>query len=355
MRILAFAARRAAAGVFVLLVMITITFFLVRAIPNEPAQFVYPMSQHLTDYQLKTGHHLLGLDKPLLQQYGDYLGNLARGNFGHEWEGINFNNQGKPVLQPIGPVLFPRIRMTLSIVIGGALLVLLIAFPLGLIAGRRIGSLADRTITLITLICVCTHPMVIGLILRTIFGNNIGWAPATGYCTFVHHSLSPPECGGPEQWASHLILPWITFALLFIALYTRMVRASVAETMHEDFVRTARAKGASETRVLTRHVSRYSGMRVLTMIGMEIGTAIGVCIYIEAAFGIQGLGNLAITSMFGTAALDRPMILAVVTVITLIVVVGNFVVDLLYAIVDPRAGTSLHHNPEEKGLAGGVI
>ena len=105
---------------------------------------------------------------------------------------------------------------------------------------------------------------------------------------FPRPTSSP--AAAPVDWATHLILPWLTFALLFLALYTRMIRASVAETIHEDFVRTARAKGASQTRVLARHVLPSAGLRVLTMVGMEIGTAIGVCIYIESAFSIDGLG-----------------------------------------------------------------
>jgi peptide/nickel transport system permease protein len=133
-----------------------------------------------------------------------------------------------------------------------------------------------------------------------------------------------------------------------------MIRTTVADTLHQDYIRTARAKGAGETRVMTRHVLPNAGLRILTMVGMEIGTAIGVCIYIEAAFGISGLGSMAVTAMFGTVALDLPLILAVVVVITAIVVIGNLAVDLLYAFIDPRAGQALR-DKETKSLAGGVI
>jgi peptide/nickel transport system permease protein len=351
-RVLSVLARRLVAGVSVLLAMITLVFVLYWALPTEPAQFVYPTAPHLTNYQLRTAHHFLGLDRPKLEQYGAYLWHLARGDFGREWENITITADQKPSEPAIGPIIFPRIRETLSIVLGGALLVVLLAVPLGAIAGRRIGSIGDRTISLLALIGICTHPMVVGLILRTVFSNRLHWTPPTGYCTLGHDSHA--LCSGPVNWAEHLILPWITFALLFLALYIRMVRASVAETMHEDFVRTARAKGASEFRVITRHVLPNAGLRVLTMVGMEIGTAIGVAVYIEAAFAIPGLGNLAVTTMFGTVALDLPLMLAVITVITAIVVIGNLVVDTLYAVVDPRAGATMRDR-RTKSLAGGVI
>ncbi len=162
-------------------------------------------------------------------------------------------------------------------------------------------------------------------------------------------------CGGLTDWTTHLILPWTTFALLFLALYTRMIRLSVAETLHEDFVRTARAKGAGENRVLAFHVLPTASLRVLTMIGMEIGTAIGVAIYVEAAFGIRGLGRLSVVAMTGAnRSLDLPLVLAVVSVITVLVVVGNLVVDLLYAVLDPRAGRETAP-ARTKSLAGGVF
>ena len=141
---------------------------------------------------------------------------------------------------------------------------------------------------------------------------------------------------------------------MFLALYTRMVRASVAETLHEDFVRTARSKGASEFRALTWHVLPNATLRILTMIGMEIGTAIGVCIYIEAAFGLTGLGRGAVTVFGGNAPLDLPTMLAYATILTLIVVIGNLVVDVLYAVLDPRAGRVATERGS-KSFAGGVI
>jgi peptide/nickel transport system permease protein len=348
-RILTFFVRRLAAAMFTLITMITLTFVLFWAIPSDPANFVYPTAQHLTDYQLQHANHLLGIDRPLIEQYGSYLWHLLRFDFGTQWAGSQVTGREELVRLPIGPQLAAVVPPTLSIILGGALLVVLIAVPLGAISGRRIGSLSDRTISLIVLVGICTHPMVVGLTLSQAVGKHVKWIPPGGYCPLTGDPAL--GCNGPADWAWHLILPWFTFALLFLALYTRMVRASVAETMHADFVRTARAKGVGEMRVMTRHVLPNAGMRILTMVGMEIGTAIGICVFIESAYGISGLGRLSVTALFGTAALDLPLILAVVTVITTIVVIGNLLVDLLYALIDPRVGQALREG-DRRSLAG---
>ena len=351
MRLFTFFLRRLGAALFTLVAMITLTFVLFWAIPSDPANFVYPAAQHLTDYQLKHANHLLGVDRPLVEQWASYLWHLVRFQFGTQWAGSQVNGQQDLVRLPIGPQLASAVPETLSIIFGGAFLVVLLAIPLGAVSGRRIGSKTDRTIGLVTLVGICTHPMVVGLTLATAIGAQLRWLPAGGYCPLIPSQGS--YCGGPVDWASHLALPWITFALLFLALYTRMIRATVSETMHADYIRTARAKGVSERRLMTRHVLPNAGLRILTMVGMEIGTAIGVCIFIETAFGFGGLGRLSVTALFGTVGLDLPLILAVVTVITTIVVLGNLLVDMLYAVIDPRAGQALRER-ESRAIAGAI-
>jgi len=372
-RFLTFMVRRTLAGLFTIWAIVTISFFVFWAIPQEPAQFVYPTAQHLTNYMVKHGNHLLGTDRPILTQYGDYLWQLLQGDFGKQWNGAGLIENKALAQISIGPQLQQWLPVTLSIVLGGAVLVVLLSVPLGAIAGKRIGALSDRTISLVALLGICTHPMVIGLILRGIFGEHFHWAPIGGYCPLTgapSQGGGPPtgpvdpftapgsgfsgSCGGVADWTSHLVLPWLTFALLFLALYTRMIRASVAETLPEDYVRTARAKGARELRVMTRHVLPNASIRVLTMVGMEVGTAIGVCAYIETAYNMNGLGREAIFTMIGQGGLDLPLILGIVTVITLIVVLGNLLVDALYAVVDPRVRFGAQET-RTKSLAGGVI
>ncbi|HEY6961113.1 MAG TPA: ABC transporter permease [Gaiellaceae bacterium] len=349
----AFLGRRLAGALLTFLTLIAVTFVVYWSIPATPAGFLYPFAAHLTNYQLQHGNHLLGLDRPKLDQYGDYLWHLLHGDFGGSWRGGQIVDNDHLLLAPIGPQLFAATRESLSIILGGALLVLVLALPLGAFAGRRIGSAADRLISTATLVGICTHPMVLGLILATTLGVEQSGVIDNGYCPLRR---GPKDtCGGLGPWTSHLILPWITFALLFLALYVRMVRASVADTLHEDYVRTARAKGAGELRVMRHHVLPSAGLRVLTMVGMEVGTALGVCIYIEAAFGFQGLGRLAVTVMGGAAdQIDLPFTLAVVTIITVIVLVGNLVVDVLYAVLDPRAARETSRG-RDKPLVGGVF
>jgi peptide/nickel transport system permease protein len=363
-RVLGFAIRRTAAAVFTVLAMVTLTFAIFWMIPGDPASFLYPNTQHVTKYEIKRADHLLGVDRPKYVQLGDYIWHLAQGDLGTAWTSIRVNADQKVVGLPVAPPLINAARVTGSIVLGGVLLVLLFSIPLGALAARFSRTALDRTILLVTLVGICLHPMVVGLIMRTFFGDDLHWLPPTGYCNFLHGSAAPvaPQnlginapttCGGPIPWTEHLILPWISFALLFLAIYTRMIRTSVIETLRQDFVRTARAKGASENRVMVHHALPNAGIRVLTMVGLEIGTALGIAVYIESAFGMEGLGRLSVSILIGTLALDLPEILGVVVIVTLIVVVGNLIVDILYAVVDPRV-SAFGTRPKET-LSGRVV
>jgi peptide/nickel transport system permease protein len=354
-RWLAFLARRTTAGIFTLIAMTTIAFVVFWATKTQPALFVYPgHSGALSSYQVRHGDHVLGIDKPKIEQWFDYETHLLRFDLGKQWSGARLiDNRLVSGELPIAPTLYPALRTTLSLLLGGAALVLILAIPLGAFAGARIGSISDRTITLIALLGICTHPMVIGILVRVLFAGRLHWFPPVGYCPL--HGSHGPDCGGLIDWADHLALPWLTFALLFLALYIRMVRTTVADTLNEDFVRTARAKGASELRVITRHVLPNTTVKLLTMIGMEIGTAIGVCIYIETAYSLSGLAQTAVYYMAGNNNLDLPMILAIVFLISLIVIIGNLAVDALYFFVDPRAAITHNRAPATKAAAGGVF
>ena len=357
--------RRAATGLFVLVAMPTLTFCIYWAMPEEPGRFIYPFGFQTTRFELQDGARRLGADRPKLDQYASWWWHLLHGSFGNQWGGATLNDN-RLIFSPIAPTLDPAIRETLCLLVGGTLLVVLLAVPLGALAGRSVGSLSDRVISLLALVGVCVHPIVSAKLLTTFVGAHARFIPAGGYCTFVRHAPPPPApgqaavaavCGGPVDWFTHLLLPWTSFALLFLALYTRMIRASVAETVGEDFVRSARAKGASEARVLSRHVLPSAAPRVLTMVGMDIGTAIGVCVFVEYAYGFRGLGRLAVYAMAGdpfVGALDLPLLLAVVTVITAIIVLGNLAADTLFTVVDPRVRPS-ERAGRTKAIAAGVM
>jgi peptide/nickel transport system permease protein len=359
MRVARYLLRRLTRAVLTLLIMIAVAFALVFPVDkNPPVGDFFFHQPPFSPQEVSAVDHLFYLDQSKVLLYLHFVWQLARGDIGHDHKlvGTQVVDAGS-----IGPQLFPAFSATLSILLGGAVLVLLLSLPLGALSGSRVGSWADRVISFLALVLVCTHPMMLGLILRSA-GGAVKWLPTTGYCPLIGHGgisvvgntgIQTTPCGGPVAWSEHLVLPWLTFALLFLALYTRIVRANVAETMTEDYVRTARAKGASERRTVVRHVLPSAGLRVLTMVGMEISTAIAVSIYIETAFGINGLGRLAVTFL-GTPPLDLDWAVAIVTLITLLVVVGNLVVDVLYAVLDPRAG--VFARPEgTKSLLGGAF
>src|SRR2546430_14056628 len=220
--------------------------------------------------------------------------------------------------------------VTASLVFGGAVFWMLIALPVGILSALRPRSLLDRIAMVFVLIGISAHPVWIGLLFAYFLGFKAGVFPITGYCDFINPS---GDCGGPVQWAYHLILPWATFAFLFAALYVRMIRANVMEALGEDYVRTARAKGAPEWLVMRSHVLRNAMLPVVTMLGMDVSIALGGAIFTESVYGLPRLGKTALQAIDG---FDLPVTQGVVVFATLCVISINLLVDLLYAWIDPR-------------------
>ena len=198
--------------------------------------------------------------------------------------------------------------------IGGALLALLISIPLGAIAAAKPRSATDRTILAVSLIGICTHPLVVALLLQQFPGNRWGIAPARGYCPFFGTAGEPGKfdgfslsqdlgCAGPTAWASHLILPWITFSLFFVAIYTRLVRVRMIEVMDEPYIRTAEAKGMPRARIVRHHALRNAMSPVLTLVGMDIGLALGIALYVESVYRLPGLGLTTLSALNGDVGL----------------------------------------------------
>jgi peptide/nickel transport system permease protein len=245
----------------------------------------------------------------------------------HHSLGRSFANR-----EPVNNLVLSAAPVTASLVIGGAVLWLMIALPLGILSALRPRSLLDRTSMTFVLIGVSAHPVWIGLIFSYFLGFKFHITPIAGYCDFFNPSIGA-ECGGPTQWAYHMILPWMTFAVLYAALYVRMIRANVMEAMHEDYVRTARAKGAAEPRVMRVHVLRNALLPVVTILGMDIGTALGGAIFTESIYGLPGLGRVSLQALNN---LDLPTVMGVVVFATTMIILFNLVVDVLYAWIDPR-------------------
>ena len=303
-----------------------IIFFLV---PAEPARLM--AGPQAPPDQVARIRKQMGLDDPVYVQYGRFLGGMMPVSFDGGFH-LKDPSLGRSYAtrQPVTEIIKDAAPVTASLVFGGAILWMLIAVPIGILSALRPRSLLDRSAMVFVLIGISAHPVWIGLILIYFVGYKAGLTPLGGYCDMINPST---DCGGPIQWAHSLILPWITFAILFAALYVRMIRANVLEAMNEDYVRTARAKGAPEWLVMRAHVLRNAMLPVVTMLGMDIGVALGGAIFTEAVFGLPGLGRSALQALEG---FDLPAVMGIVVFATVCVIVFNLFVDLLYAVIDPR-------------------
>ncbi|HEY7707897.1 MAG TPA: ABC transporter permease [Gaiellaceae bacterium] len=313
-----FLLRRAAWMVVMFLAVTVVTFIIFFVIPSEDDQA--SLGRGGGDVDVRT---TVQIDGPIYEEYAEFVRKIVtHGSLGESW-----------VLrgQDVNDILATAAPVTLSLVIGGAILWMLIAIPVGLLAALRPRSALSRLTTVFVLVGVSAHPLWLGLMLSYVFGARLGWTPTGGYCEV----FSPASnCGGPAQWAYHLLLPWFTFALMYAAIYTRMIRASTLETLHEDYVRTARAKGAPEWLVIRSHVLRNAMLPVVTMLGMDIALSLSATLFVETAYGLPGLGRLFATSL---ARRDFPVLLGITIYTTLLVVVVNFVIDVVYGLIDPRA------------------
>jgi len=261
----------------------------------------------------------------IIQQYGHFVWRII----GHGDFGRSFTTH-----QPVAERLASALPVTISLIVGGTLLWLVIAFPIGILSALRPRSLLDRFSMIFVLIGVSAHPVWIALIFSYVFGFKLGITPIAGYCDFFNPTL---QCGGAVDWIYHMLLPWATFALLFAALYTRMIRAMVIETMQEDYVRVAQAKGASSARVMRSHVLRNAMLPIVTMLGMDVAVAFGGALFIETIFDLPGVGGMLYSA---ATQLDLPVILAIFLVMSFVVVIANMVADIVCMVLDPRMHAS---------------
>src|SRR5919205_201097 len=316
---LRYLARRVLWAIVLFVAVTLVTYVLFFLIPANPAQLVAGKAARPAD--IKRAEHFIGTDRPIYVQYGRFLWRIvAHHNLGH-----SFANR-----QSVNGIVGDAAPVTASLVFGGAVFWMLLALPVGILSALRPRSMMDRASMTFVLIGISAHPVWIGLIFAYFFGFRLHWFPITGYCDFINPST---ECGGPVQWAYHLMLPWATFAILFSALYVRMIRANVLDTMNEDYVRTARAKGAPEWLVLRSHILRNAMLPVVTMLGMDIGIALAGAVFTESVFSLPGLGQTVYKSIDN---FDLPTIMGITVFATCAIIVLNLVVDLLYAWIDPR-------------------
>jgi peptide/nickel transport system permease protein len=333
----AFLVRRVLSGLLLVALLTFLTFFVFNEIPTNPACLVVACGPHTTttDAQIRAADHELGIDRPLFVQYGDFVWKLvSRGDLGTAWTSK----------ESVGTSIGNALPVTASLVAGGMVLMLLLALPLGAIAALRPRSPVDRGLLAFSVIGLAIHPFVLGLTISEFFARHFhifsAYCPLTG-------KAPPGGCSGPIDWAGHLVIPWVVFALLFLPLYMRMLRVRLLETFSEPWISTARAKGASETRVVLGHALRNAIGPVLPMLAIDAGTAITAAIYVETVFGLPGLGQLAVSAFSGKAGgYDLPLTAGLVTVIGAFVVLLNVCADVAGAWLDPRIRTK---------TAGGLI
>ena len=324
---LRFLIRRVFFAVVTLFAVSVLTFAMFFAIAASPAAL--QCGKNCSPTQVAQIEKSLGLDKPLTTQYAEYMKGIFVGRtigsgetaidcpapcFGYSFRGS----------VPVSTLLAQALPITLSIVIGGAILWILTGLALGVISALRQGSAIDKTAIGISLAGASLQVYFVGLVLQLIFVYKLHWLPAPSYTSPLDNPLS---------WAGGLLLPWITLAILSSAIYARLTRAQMLETLSEDFVRTARAKGLPKRTVQLRHALRAGITPIITIAGLDVGGALGGAVITENVFGLQGLGFISVQA---AQQLNLPIVMATVLLSAFFIISSNVLVDILYAFVDPR-------------------
>jgi peptide/nickel transport system permease protein len=318
---LRFFARRLLLGLLVLWITSGAVFVLFFVAPHDPARLL--AGKLATPQTVALVNHRLGLDRPLPDQYASFMGRLLHGDLGYSY----YNSA------PVRSLLASRLPVTASLALGAAVVWLVVGVGVGVAAARRPRSLVDRGGTLLVLTGLSMPTFLVGLLLIYFMFFRLhlagfGLFPASGYV---------PLTQDPGGWAQHLLLPWITLATVTAATYSRLTRSSLLEVLGEDYIRTARAKGLAEGRVVYRHGLRSALTPVVTQLGVDLGTLLGGVIVTEQVFGLPGLGQLAWQSV---TTQDLPVIMGIVLVASAFIVLANLLVDLGYALLDPRVRPS---------------
>ncbi|MDQ1732508.1 MAG: peptide/nickel transport system permease protein [Pseudonocardiales bacterium] len=326
--------RRLLGAVLVIFVVSVVTFAIFQlgpALSNTSPVYYYigKIPFPAGSVQLKLIEHRFGFDQPLWQQYWTWLRGIL---FGRKLDdGSTFVNCHAPCLgysfrlnTPVTSLVKQALPVSLSLAAGAAILWLVGGVTVGVISALHPRSVFDRAGMTMALAAVSLPIFFTGPILILVFVYQLKWLPNISYV---------PITQDPAQWFRSMILPWIALSFLFAALYARLTRASMMETMGEDYIRTARAKGLPRRKVTLRHGLRAALTPIVTIFGIDVGTLIGTTVITETVFNLRGLGYLSVQSIHTQ---DLPVIMGVTIIAAIALVVANLVVDILYAFVDPR-------------------
>ena len=307
-----FIARRLVAIIPVLTVVAVFVFLMLRLTPGDPAAVI--AGDNATSDQIADIREKLGLNEPIWTQFAIWIGNVLQGNFG---ESFFFK-------KTVAELIAQRVEPTLALATCTLLFAVSVSVPIGVLAAYRQGSLFDRLVMAFAVMGFSVPGFVIGYCLIYVFAIELGWLPVQGYTRI-----------GVDFWKflERMVLPSLTLSVGFVALISRITRASVLEVLNEDYIRTARAKGLSNRVVLMRHALRNAAVPILTVIGLGIAILIGGAVVTESVFGLPGLGRLTVEAVLSR---DFPTIQTVILMFSVVYVVINLLIDISYTIFDPR-------------------
>ena len=325
--------RRLIGAVLVVFIVSLVTFSLFAIVPkvtgSSPA-YLY-VGKIASPAQVAAVERAFGLDKPYWEQYVTYLKGIAVGREYSDGTADGVRECPAPCLgysyryqEPVSTLIWSRFPVTLSLAVGAAILWLFFGLGIGILSALRRGSLLDRIAMIIALAGVSLPVFFTGLVLLFIFVYQLRWLPPPAY---------EPLTTNPTAWFQSLVLAWISLAFLYAALYARFTRANMLDTLGEDYIRTATAKGLPRRKVIGKHALRAALTPIVTIFGLDLGALLGGAILTEKTFSLPGLGALSIDAI---AKRDLPVIMGVTIVGAVFIVVANIIVDVLYGVVDPR-------------------
>jgi peptide/nickel transport system permease protein len=308
-----------------------VTFLLFFAVPSSPAYVM--CGKNCSPERIAQVEKTLGIDQPLVKQYGDFVSGVFVGRAFDDAGTIRecdapclgYSFRGK---EPVTDLLGRAMPITLSIVVGAFIIFITVGVGLGMISALRKGTAFDKISIGTSLTFASTQIYTLGGVLLLILVYSTGLLPNPHYT---------PPLENPLDWAAGMMLPWITLGLINSALYARLSRAQMIETLSEDFVRTARAKGLSNRKVNMRHAFRAAITPIVTIAGVDLGAFLGGVVITETVFSLNGIGR---ESAQAVADLNLPVVMATVVIAAFFVVTANILVDMLYAVIDPRVRLS---------------
>ncbi len=336
---IAYIVRRLIAAVILLFVVSAVTFVIFFGVPRLGGATADDLASRYVgksagQEQIHLAAERLGFTDPLYEQYGRFVKGLV---LGADFDtGVDLDHCPAPCFgysfktqNPVLPDLLNALPVTMSLAAGAAVLWLLGGVATGVISALKRGSIFDRTAMGIALAGVSLPIFFTGLLSLSIFSYTLGWtAPGNS---------NPMDAANPAQWAYVLILPWITLAFLYAAGYARLTRAGMLETMGEDYIRTARAKGLKENTIVLKHGLRAALTPILTIFGLDLGLLLGGAILTESTYSLPGIGKYAVDAIISQ---DLPKILGVTLMGAMFIILANLIVDLMYAVIDPRVRTT---------------